>query len=165
MTVRVRRARAEDLPDLLALFAELDRLQRDWRVFTPRPGVSDEVARKYREAVGRADAMVAVAEDGGKIVGMAYAEPQTPSRFSDERSLEVSGVIVREGRRREGIGRLLMQEAVRFAREKGLRWVTLHTFGPNKDAMEFWENLGFSQRVVQLSSQVDDLARRLGVRS
>lgn len=161
MTVRVRRASADDLPHLLALFAELDRLQRDWRVFTPRPGVIDEVARKYREALGRTDVMVAVAEDAGQVVGMAYAEPRTPSRFSDERSLEVSGVIVRGDRRREGIGRLLMQESVRFAREKGLRWVSLHTFGPNKDAMEFWENLGFSQRVVELTSPVDDLARRL----
>ena len=119
MTVRVRRAHADDLPALLALFQELDRLQRDWRLFTPRPGVTDE------------------------------------------RSLEVSGVIVREGRRREGIGRLLMQEAVRFSRERGLRWVTLHTFGPNRGAMEFWEGLGFTPRVVELASPVDDLSRRL----
>lgn len=161
MTVRVRRAHPDDLPALLRLFQELDRLQRDWRLFTPRPGVTDEVVRKYREALTRTDVLVAVAEDGAEVVGMAFAEPRTPSRFSDERSLEVSGVIVREGRRREGIGRLLMEEAVRFARERGLRWVTLHTFGPNRGAMEFWEGLGFTPRVVELASPVDDLSRRL----
>ena len=119
MTVRVRRAGREHLPALLGLFGELDRLQRDWRVFTPRPGVTDEVSGKYRDALSHRDVLVAVAEDGPEVVGMAVGEPRTPSRFSDERSLEVSGVIVRQDRRREGIGRLLMQEAVRFARERG----------------------------------------------
>jgi ribosomal protein S18 acetylase RimI-like enzyme len=161
VTVRVRRARHEDLPSVLALFDELDRLQRDWRLFTPRPGTTDEVRRKYAEAMTRSDVMVAVAEEGTEVVGMAFAEARTPSRFSDERSLEVSGVIVRAERRREGIGRLLVQEAVRFARERGLRWVSLRTFGPNAEAMGFWEGLGFTARVVELVSPVDDLARRV----
>jgi ribosomal protein S18 acetylase RimI-like enzyme len=161
MTVRVRRARRGDLPSVLALFDELDRLQRDWRLFTPRPGVADEVRRKYAEAMTRSDVMVAVAEDGAEVVGMAFAEAQMPSRFSDERSLEISGVVVRAERRREGIGRLLVQEAVRFARERGLRWVSLRTYGPNVEAMEFWEGLGFRARVVELVSPVDDLAGRV----
>jgi ribosomal protein S18 acetylase RimI-like enzyme len=161
VTVRVRRAGGDDLPALLELFGELDRLQREWRVFTPRPGVTDEVSGKYREALSHRDVLVAVAEDDSDVVGMAVGEPRTPSRFSDERSLEVSGVIVREDRRREGIGRLLMQEAVRFARERGLGWVTLHTFSPNRAAMEFWEGLGFGHRVVELASPIDDLSRRL----
>jgi ribosomal protein S18 acetylase RimI-like enzyme len=161
VTVRVRRAGREHLPALLGLFGELDRLQRDWRVFTPRPGVTDEVSGKYRDALSHRDVLVAVAEDGPEVVGMAVGEPRTPSRFSDERSLEVSGVIVRQDRRREGIGRLLMQEAVRFARERGLGWVTLRTYSPNRAAMEFWEDLGFSHRVVELASPIDDLARRL----
>jgi ribosomal protein S18 acetylase RimI-like enzyme len=161
VTVRVRRAGGDDLPALLGLFGELDRLQREWRVFTPRPGVTDEVSGKYRDALSHRDVLVAVAEEGPEVVGMAVGEPRTPSRFSDERSLEVSGVIVREDRRREGIGRLLMQEAVRFARERGLGWVTLRTFSPNRAAMEFWEGLGFSHRVVELASPLDDLARRL----
>ncbi len=163
MSVRVRRARQGDLPSVLSLFDELDRLQRDWRLFTPRPGMADEVRGRYAQAMTGPDVMVAVAEDGGEVVGMAFAEPRTPSRFSDERSLEISGVIVRAERRREGIGRLLVQEAVRFAREQGLRWISLRTFGPNAEAMDFWEGLGFSARVVELVSPVDDLARRVSI--
>jgi ribosomal protein S18 acetylase RimI-like enzyme len=161
VTVRVRRAREQDLPSVLSLFDELDRLQRDWRLFTPRPGVADEVRRTYAGAMTRPDVMVAVAEDGPEVVGMAFAEARTPSRFSDERSLEISGVIVREARRREGIGRLLVQESVRFARERGLPWVSIRTYGPNAEAMEFWEGLGFTARVIELVSPVDDLARRV----
>jgi GNAT superfamily N-acetyltransferase len=161
VSVRVRRARADDLPDLLSLFRELDRLQRDWRVFTPRPGVSDAVVESYRDALGRPDVLVAVAEDDGEVVGMAFAKPRTPSRFSDERSLEVSGVVVRVDRRREGIGHLLMREAIRFAHELGISWITVKTFSPNRAALEFWEGLGFTPRVVELAVPVDDLRKRV----
>src|SRR6266511_1014420 len=74
-------------------------MQSDWRVFTPRPGFYDEVGLKYREAMSTENAVVLVAEDEGEIVGMAYGEVRIPSRFSDERALELSGVVVRTGYR------------------------------------------------------------------
>src|SRR5438477_47576 len=60
--MKVRRATLEDVPTLVHLFQELDRMQRDWRVFTPRPGFYDEVGLKYRKAMGTDQAVVLVAE-------------------------------------------------------------------------------------------------------
>ena len=54
-------------------------MQRDWRVFTPRPGFYDEVAEKYRAAMEADDRVVLVAENEGEVVGMAYAEIRIPS--------------------------------------------------------------------------------------
>ncbi|MGZ8593967.1 MAG: GNAT family N-acetyltransferase, partial [Actinomycetota bacterium] len=145
-----------------ALFQELDRMQADWRVFTPRPGFYDEVGEKYREAMNNADSMVLVAvDDEGEVVGMAYGESRTPSRFSDERALELSGVVVRGGYRGRGVGRELVEEAARFAKEREIAWIELKTFAPNRGAMEFWVNLGFEARVVQLTTPTDDLMERL----
>jgi Acetyltransferases len=128
-------------------------MQADWRVFTPRPGFYDEVGTKYNEALADPDTVVLVAEDeDGEVVGMAYGEARTPSRFSDERALELSGVVVRAGYRGRGVGRELVHEAARFAADRGVRWVELKTFAPNRGAMEFWEDLGFTARVVQLTS-------------
>jgi hypothetical protein len=80
--VRVRQATVEDVPVLVALFQELDRMQADWRVFTPRPGFYDEVGTKYNEALADPDTVVLVAEDeDGEVVGMAYGEARTPYRF------------------------------------------------------------------------------------
>jgi len=59
--VRVRQATVEDVPSLVALFQELDRMQADWRVFTPRPGFYDEVGAKYNEALADPDTVVLVA--------------------------------------------------------------------------------------------------------
>jgi len=160
--VRVRQATPEDVPSLVALFQELDRLQADWRVFTPRPGFYDEIGERYQQALDNPDAVVLVVEDDeGEVVGMAYGEARTPSRFSDERALEVSGLVVRAGYRGRGVGRELVGEAARFAEERGIEWIELKTFAPNRGAMEFWEDLGFSPRVVQLTSGTRDLLDRL----
>jgi GNAT superfamily N-acetyltransferase len=160
--VNVRHATSEDVPSLVALFQELDRLQSDWRVFTPRPGFYDEVGDKYRAALDTKDAVVLVAEDDDRdVVGMAYGEVRQPSRFSDERALEISGVIVRSGYRGRGVGRELVADAARFADEQGIEWLELKTFAPNRGAMAFWEDLGFTPRVVQLTTSTDDLMERL----
>jgi ribosomal protein S18 acetylase RimI-like enzyme len=161
--MRVRQARPEDVPELVALFKELDQMQRDWRVFTPRPGFYDEVAVKYSAAVRREGELVLVAEDeDGEVVGMAYGEVNVPSRFSDQRALELSSVVVRSGYRGKGAGRELVREAARFASAHGVRWVTLKSFSPNEGSMAFWLGLGFTPRVVQLTSSTAALEERMG---
>ncbi|HVH53145.1 MAG TPA: GNAT family N-acetyltransferase, partial [Actinomycetota bacterium] len=119
------------------------------------------VGLKYREAMSTENAVVLVAEDEGEIVGMAYGEVRIPSRFSDERALELSGVVVRTGYRGRGVGRALVQEAARFAGEMGVEWVELKTFAPNQGAMAFWEGLGFTPRVVQMTQGTKALVQRL----
>lgn len=160
--MEVRQALREDVPALVALFQELDRMQSDWRVFTPRPGFYDQVGEKYGEALGSPDSLLLVAEHEGEVVGMAYGETSQPSRFSDERALELSGVVVRAGYRGRGVGRELVRGAARFAHERGVEWIELKTFAPNQGAMSFWEELGFTPRVVQLTSSTDALLGRLG---
>src|SRR5438046_2218231 len=126
--MKVRQASPEDVPDLIKLFAELERRQRDWRVFTPRPGFYDELAKRFREAMMAEDRIVLAAEDESEVVGMAYAETRVPSRFSDERALELFGVVVRAGHRGRGVGRALVAEAAWFARERGLGFIELKSF-------------------------------------
>jgi GNAT superfamily N-acetyltransferase len=159
--VKVRQASPEDIPQLVTLFEELERMQRDWRVFTPRPGFYDEIARRFREAIVAEDRVVLVAEDDGEVVGMSYAETRIPSRFSDERSLELSVVVVRAGHRGRGVGRGLVSEAARFARERGVGFVEVKSFWPNKGSIAFWQALGFNPRVVQLVASTDEAIRRL----
>jgi GNAT superfamily N-acetyltransferase len=157
--VKVRQASPEDLPQLVRLFEELERMQRDWRVFTPRPGFYDQVARRFREAFDADDRVVLVAEDDGEVVGMAYGEIRIPSRFSDERSLEISGVVVRSGYRGQGAGTALVEEAARFAKEKLVGWIEVKSFWPNQTSMDFWRALGFTPRVVQLVASTEEAAR------
>jgi GNAT superfamily N-acetyltransferase len=59
------------------------------------------------------------------------------------------------------VGRELVADAARFAEEQGIEWLELKTFAPNRGAMTFWEDLGFTPRVVQLTTSTEDLIERL----
>jgi GNAT superfamily N-acetyltransferase len=131
-------------------------------VFTPRPGFYDEVAQRFHDALEAHDRVVLVAEEDAEVVGMSYAEVRVPSRFSDERALEISGVVVRSGHRGKGVGRALVEEAARFAQEQGVGWVEVKSYWPNKTSMAFWDALGFTPRVVQVVAATDKALSRAG---
>jgi GNAT superfamily N-acetyltransferase len=151
--MKVRRATETDLPVAEALLRQLDEEQREWRVFRPRPSFAEQVLARYRQELDDERAVFLVAEEEeGEVVGMAHAAVHVPSSASDERALELSGVVVRRDHRGRGVGRALVAEAVRFAREMGVRWVTLKVFARNEGARAFWESLGFSSRMVQLTA-------------
>jgi ribosomal protein S18 acetylase RimI-like enzyme len=155
--MEVRRAEERDLPACLAMFEELNRLQGPWRVFTPRPGIEEEMARSYRAALEDPDAVLVVVEDGGDLVGMAAGHVHRPSTFSEQRAVELSSVYVRPSHRRRGLGRTLTAEVARFARQRGVDRVTLRTFAQNEEAVEAWRRIGFEPRALQMTAPPERL--------
>jgi GNAT superfamily N-acetyltransferase len=151
----IRRAREEDLPVILALLEELNEVQREWRVFPPREDYREQLLGRYRTALDRTDSLVLVAVDGDRVVGTAYGHVHVPSTFSDEPALELAGVFVAPSHRRRGIGMALSREVARFAKDLGVRRLTLKTFAQNDLALRFWETLGFTPRMVQFTGDPD----------
>ena len=89
---------------------------------------------------------------------MAFARIEALSSISDERSAELSNVVVREEARRRGIGEALVTEVGRWASGRGVRRVVIKTYASNDLAMRFWETLGFRPRYVQLTAVAEELA-------
>ena len=76
-------------------------------------------------------------------------------------SVEVS-VYVSEKHRRRGIGRLLLEEAIRLAPELGLKTLTGGIFGHNVPSIRLFEGLGFERwahypKVAELDGVERDL--------
>ena len=151
--ILVRPADAGDIPELMDLFGELERMQRDWRVFPLRSTFRQETEASYRSSLADPNAVLLVAFDGDRVVGGARGHVQKPSSFSDELAVEVSSVIVRSSHRGRGIARSLVGEVARFATERGLRRVTLKTFAQNAQAQAYWERLGFRTRIIQMTAE------------
>jgi len=157
--VVLRRARESDLPACMEMFAELNDLQRSWRVFPPRAGQVRDMEHHYRAALDDPDAVLLIAEDEGEVVGMAAGNVHRPSTVSDHLAVEISSVYVRPGHRRRGLGKALAAEVARFARQRGVDRITLKTFAQNVDALEAWRRMGFDPRMVQMTAAVDRLDR------
>jgi ribosomal protein S18 acetylase RimI-like enzyme len=156
--VRVRRARAEDLPAALELYRELDRFQQAWRVFEPRIDPAGEAEARYRAALDDPAQLHLVAERAARLAGMGVARITVPSSMSDERAVEVSNVYVLPEARGLGVGRALVAGLARWAREQGARRLVLKTYSQNEEALRFWEAVGFRPRFVQMTALAEDLA-------
>jgi ribosomal protein S18 acetylase RimI-like enzyme len=143
----------------MEMFTELDRLQAPWRVFPPRAGLAGEMERKYHAAIADPDALLLVAEEEGKVVGMAAGHVHRPSTFSTELAVEISSVYVRPSHRRRGVARALTAEVARFARRRGVDRMTLKTFAQNEEAVGAWARMGFEVRSLQMTASVERLDR------
>jgi ribosomal protein S18 acetylase RimI-like enzyme len=153
--ILVRWAEDKDLTACMAMFEELNALQAPWRVFPPRPGMPSDMQRHYRAALDDPDAALVVAEDDGRVVGMAAGHVHRASSFSDDLAVEISSVYVAPTHRRRGIARALTAEVARFARDRGVARLTLRTFAQNEEAVEAWRRMGFETRSLQMTAPAD----------
>jgi ribosomal protein S18 acetylase RimI-like enzyme len=154
----IREATEGDLPVLMGLFEELAVLQQPWRVFTPRPNMSEETKRRYFGALADPDAVIVVAEHADQVVGMAAGHVHKPSMMSEELAVELESVYVKPEHRERGVAGALTAEVARFARERGVGRITLKTFAQNEEALVAWKRLGFEPRMVQMTAPVEALA-------
>lgn len=140
--IRVRRAEASDAASLVALAEAVGSEEGDWMLTTERwRSVAEE--RRYLKACRRhPDAAVFVADDDGRLVARLSLsrDPHPASRHVADLGLMVSAT-----HRRRGIGTVLLEEAVSWARSAGVSKLELHVFPWNEPAMALYESFGFER--------------------
>lgn len=95
-----------------------------------------------------------VAEADGAVVGVILAG-------SDGRRGYIYHTAVSPARRREGIGRQLVDAALEALRGIGINKVALVVFGRNEAGNAFWDGMGFADRqdLVYRNKALADLIR------
>ena len=136
----VRRAEPGDAQGLKELGDAVGSEPEGWLVTTNGwRDASDE--RRYLRAIRRyPNAAVFVAEDEGLIVGrLSIARDQHPA----SRHVADLGLMVAQSHRRRGVGTALLDAAVDWGRETGVRKLELHVFPWNDAAIALYEKFGF----------------------
>jgi GNAT superfamily N-acetyltransferase len=160
--IRVRPARDEDRAGILDL--------------APRPAEGVAPCRDQAEALqaGRrwledsldaartGDGVVLVVADEAGIAGAISIRPST--HFTGERDGYIGELVVAHRAARRGIGRALVAAAEGWARDHGLRHLTLHTGAFNTGARAFYADLGFAEEEVRLTRPIGPEAQRNGNR-
>jgi GNAT superfamily N-acetyltransferase len=136
--VTIRRARAENVPEIVAMLAD-DPLGAT----RERPGDP-----RYAEAFAELDAdprqLLAVAEAGDEVVGtLQLTFIPGLSRVGATRA-QIEAVRVRTDQRGAGLGQRLIEWAVGEARSRGCVLVQLTSDASRADAHRFYERLGFT---------------------
>jgi RimJ/RimL family protein N-acetyltransferase len=138
--VIVRPAHPADAEGLAKLGHAVGSEPEGWLVSTNGwRDASDE--RRYLRAIRRyPNAAVYVAEEAGVIVGrLSIARDQHPA----SRHVADLGLMVAADHRRRGVGTALLEAAVEWARQAGVRKLELHVFPWNKAAIALYDRFGF----------------------
>lgn len=138
--IRIRRAEPRDASALCELAERVGLEPGAWLLTTEMWRSPGEERRYVRSVRRHPDAAVFVAEDDGSIVGrLSLARDPHPA----SRHVADLGLMVAASHRRRGIGRALLEEAVRWARDVGVRKLELHVFPWNRPALALYESFGF----------------------
>lgn len=127
----------------------------------PRSVTADPALRAYVEGFGRAGDVALCAEEGGRVVGAAWARLMHGYGFAAEGVPEVA-VSVLPGHRGRGIGTALLSFLIGRCREFGYPALSLSVQRANP-AVRLYERLGF--REVSGSGEEAVMALPLGGRS
>jgi RimJ/RimL family protein N-acetyltransferase len=140
--IAIRRANPHDAHALVDLAESVGREDGRWILGTGPWRAPADVRRYLRTIERHRDAAVFVAEDGNTIVGRLSLsrDPHPASRHVAD-----LGLMVAASHRRQGVGTLLLEQAVVWARESGVRKLELHVFPWNEPALGLYESFGFER--------------------
>jgi ribosomal protein S18 acetylase RimI-like enzyme len=135
--VRVREATAEDAETIHSLAGELAGTVGDW------PPRFEDIRARLVELLEEPRAWVLVAEgEDGEVVGVVSLWIK-PDLAHGDTVVEVPTLVVTEGSRREGVGKLLMEEVQRLGAKNKAGLIELAATTQNIPAREFYRTLGF----------------------
>ena len=104
----------------------------------------------YSKQVGSSDSAVLVAENDGEVIGFAFIEYEDIN-YSDllEKAAWLHDIYIEESARELKVGKLLIAEVVKAAKELGANKLMLSVATKNKFAKDFFERNGFAETMVE----------------
>ena len=136
-------------------------LQDFERRIDPRRPTGDEIADAYiSDALSKCatcHGRLFVADEEGVIAGSVTVLARMRSGDLDDGDFEyayVADLVVREGYRGRGIGRQLMAQAERYARDEGAKWLRVGVLAENEGARQLYKTSGFSELYIQFEKKL-----------
>jgi N-acetylglutamate synthase-like GNAT family acetyltransferase len=152
VSAEIRPARANDLPELLELLHQLATSGS-----APAAYDTDEASASGAFAAIDADPSqtLLVAEDGGSVVGTLHLVIVPNLTHHAKPWAIVENIVVNELNRGAGLGRALLEEAVRRAVDAGCYKVQLLSRAEREGAHAFYGSLGFESSAVGFRRYLD----------
>ncbi len=140
---RIRRARISDASELARLTAQLG-------YPASIQALEDRLVRVVSSSI---DCLLVAEESPERLAGWIHGF--RVQLLESENRVEIGGLIVDEGRRRTGIGRLLVAELESWARKSGVAELGVRCRVEREESHRFYESLGLratkTQRVFRKS--------------
>jgi GNAT superfamily N-acetyltransferase len=154
----IRSGTPDDLASVERLVDEESRFHATSPIF--RPYVSRDVARnvreQLREALADEEQALFIARRNGTDAGILSIGPSRGSPlYVPDDACYIGDTAVLAGYRDGGAGTALLGRALRWARERGFRNVTLHYQPANARSRAFWRGHGFQPVMWHMRRTID----------
>lgn len=152
----IRQATINDCEALTPLFVQLANLHITGRpdIFKAAPKLAKKDFKKFIKSDNR---YFTVAEINGEIIGISNWQLKKccdNETLSDRTFAVIDEIIISESHRRKGYGKLLFEETVKLASEKGADSIELYVWNFNEDAKKFYEALGMKPQRTLLELKI-----------
>jgi ribosomal protein S18 acetylase RimI-like enzyme len=151
--VTYRTVRAEDLPVLAEMYAELNSYFYTVGYRLPHPeNVGEAWLESFQRTLGRFS-NVFIAELDGQVAGFMLCRlKRLPPHMGGELAGELSDMWIVPSARRLGIGQKLSRLAIEWLREQGAGSVEIQILRDNEASLKLYERMGFEveYRLVRL---------------
>jgi len=108
--------------------------------YPPSPEeIRARIERVMAEKLGR---IIAAVDDSGAVLGWTHVF--VAYRIESEPFAEIGGLVVDESHRNRGIGRILLEEAEKWAAASGVSTLRVRSNMIRRDAHRFYERAGYS---------------------
>jgi ribosomal protein S18 acetylase RimI-like enzyme len=148
MSLRIRRATADDLPDLAAIYRHADAFHAVALPGVFRTPVAGARTDEYvLECIANPDGVMFLAERSHRPAGLAFvSERHTPGNplLVPRHYAVVDTISVLPWAQRAGVATALLVACEAWARERGLAEIELSVFEFNTGARALYERLGYA---------------------
>ena len=153
--MQIRFAQKQDIPAMIRLLRQVGRVH-----YEGRKDIFRSDAQKYDEnalegLLADENRPIFVAEEAGKVIGYAFCILQRTENdpvLRDRLTVYIDDLCVDENCRGLGIGKVLYEAVLAYAREKQAYNVTLNVWAENKNALHFYEKLGLKPQKIGMET-------------
>ncbi|MEM1107634.1 MAG: GNAT family N-acetyltransferase [Planctomycetota bacterium] len=156
MAISIRPAKADDIPDLLRLNAEVHALHVDAKPEFFQPAAPNSMSDLFAERLSSENSMLWVAQDDQETVGylVAIIKQRPANAFSPARRwFDIEEIGVASDQRRQGIGNRLIETTIASAKQLGIDDIELTVWAFNGAARQAFQRMGFTAQNTRMTYQ------------
>lgn len=154
--VQIRKATLDDIISIVelnfALFQE-DAGQRD--PFMNLNWPKEEGQEHFAKLVSGNDSVCLLATTREEVIGYLVGYLWDGGRLRPMKMVELESMYVRPNYRSQGIGRQLVNDFLRWSKQKGAQRVSVTAYAANARAIEFYRGLGFEPKSLSLEMGIE----------
>ncbi len=151
--INIRQARKDEVQKLQFLDDEVFIHDYEFDPDLNMNWAKSEIGKTYfSNLLNNPESYCLIANDNDKAIGYLVASPKNIS-YRKSRCAEIQNMGVSPDYRSKGIGSMLIQRCLGWARTKGYRKVYVNAYFGNKQAIKFYKKYGFSE--IDLGLEVD----------